>query len=135
MEYKDINVRVYVTGEAQAKEITPASGTHAGEQTTVLNFRAVEPRYKKYPDGRRERQEGIFYSVRYFELNAKEMADLIKDGMLLEIKGSFYEREYTNQEGEKRTDNVINAKKISLPLEQSGIKSIVFEKRETKKAG
>ena len=54
--------------------------------------------------------------------------------MLLQVEGSFNEREYTTKEGEKRTDNVINADayKISLPLFQSGVKSIDFEKKKKK---
>ena len=136
MEYKDIKVRAYVTGNPEMKTIKPTSGVHAGEETVVLNFRVVEPKYKKLADGTTKRSNGVFYSVRLFGDMAETIGGFIKDGMLLQIEGSFFEREYTNQEGEKRIDNVINADayKISLPLFQSGLKNIEFEKRETKKA-
>lgn len=54
--------------------------------------------------------------------------------MCLEIVGSFYEREYETSEGEKRKDSVINVNKLLLPLNQVGLKEIVFEKRESKKS-
>ena len=133
MEYKDINVRVYVTGEAQAKEITPASGTHAGEQTTVLNFRAVEPRYKKYPDGRRERQEGIFYSVRYFELNAKEMADLIKTACFWKAKERSTNANTRNRKARSVPTKLITPKRFPFPSNQAASKATFLKKRETKK--
>lgn len=134
MDYQDITVRVYVTGSPEIKVIKPESGSHAGEETFVLNFRAVEPKYKKQSDGTFKRVEGIFYSVRLFGDAAKQVGALIQDGMLLEVKGSFYKREYTTREGQTRTDNVINADKVALPLQQPGLKGIDFEKRETKKS-
>ncbi len=134
MEYKDITVRAYVVGECETKSITPSSGPHAGEETSVLNFRVVEPKYKKQSDGTRKRIDGIFYSVRYFGASAETVGALIKDGMCLEIVGSFYEREYETSEGEKRKDSVINVNKLLLPLNQVGLKEIIFEKRESKKS-
>ena len=54
MEYKDISVRVYVVGDPEVKTIKTTSGVHAGEDTAVLNFRAVERKYKKEADGTRK---------------------------------------------------------------------------------
>ena len=134
MEYKDISVRVYVVGDPEVKTIKPPAGVHAGEETAVLNFRAVERKYKKESDGTRKPADGVFYSIRLFGDMAETIGALIQDGMLLQVEGSFNEREYTTIEGEKRTDNVINADayKIYLPLFQSGVKSIDFEKKKKK---
>ena len=133
MEYKDISVKLIVTGTAEFKTITPASGVHTGKPTKIITFRAFKPNYLKKDDGTWQRQESTFYSVRYYDATER-MAGLIKDGLTLFVVGTTFDRPYTGKDEAEHIEHVLNAEKLMVPLEQEELKDLVFEKKEVKKS-
>ena len=122
-----------MTGTAEFKTITPASGIHSGKPTQIITFRAFKPNYKKLEDGTWQRQESTFYTVRYYDATER-MAGLIKDGLTLFVTGTTFDREYTGKDDAQHIEHILNADKLMVPLDQEELKDLVFEKKETKKA-
>ena len=133
MEYQPYNTTVVAYQSPVVNKIVPKSGPRAGKETFVVEFKAYHPTFERKEDGSYERKDSTFYTVQYFgsEKVSKGLAQHVKEGMTLEIRGDVTQKSFQGKDGEMRTENVISAKGIALSLTQPGI-SIQFEKPKAK---
>lgn len=133
MDYKPYANTVVAFKEPTVSKIVPKSGPRAGKETFVTEFKAYHPTFEKKEDGSFERKDSTFYTVQYFgaEKAAKALAQHIKEGMTLEVRGEVTEKTFQGRDGVMRSENVIAAKGIALSLTQPGI-SVNYEKPKAK---
>lgn len=132
-EYENIATNVVVHGVSRLSTITPTSGRNAGKLTDVLSVRAFHPNFKfNKESGTFDRTESDWYNVKYYGAAAKKISEFLKDGLVLEVRGSVTESTFTGKDGKVRTGKEINAKCIAVALNQPGLRAIDFEKPEKK---
>lgn len=64
---------------------------------------------------------------------AENVARHLKEGMVLEVRGSVTDKTFTGRDGQEHSVKEINASAIALSLEQNGIKSLQFERENKQK--
>lgn len=128
--YEQIATKVVVYGDLNLSQITPTSGTHAGEETSVLNFKAFHPNFSRNEQGKFDQKDSDWYTVKMYGKKAETVAKHLKEGMVLEVRGSVAEKTFTGKDGHEHTVREINANGIGLSLDQAGIKTLKFEREE-----
>ena len=112
--------------------IIPTSGINKDKEISVLTLKTFHPNFERTKEGDFKQLESDFYTVKVYGVKAERVAQHLKNGMTLEIRGEMFERTYTGKDEKEHTEKVIDAKAIGLSLTQSGIKSIDYERPEKK---
>ena len=131
--YEQIATKIVVFAEPSLSQITPTSGPNAGNETSVLNFKAFHPNYTRNDKGAFEQQDSDWFTVKMYGKKAENVARHLKEGMVLEVRGSVTDKTFTGRDGQEHSVKEINASAIALSLEQNGIKSLQFERENKQK--
>lgn len=137
MDYKPFSNTVVVFKEPTVNKIVPKSGQRAGKDTFVVEFKAYHPTFEKKQDGSFERKDSVFFTVQQFsgsEKTANTLAQHVKEGMTLEVRGDCVEKSFQGRDGTSKTENIITAKGIAASLTQPGL-SVSYEKPKAKSKG
>lgn len=112
--------------------IVPTSGPNKDKETSVLTLKTFHPNFERTKDGEFKQLDSDFYTVKMYGKKAERVAQHLKNGMTLEVRGEMFERTYTGKDEKEHTEKVIDARAIGLSLNQTGIKSIDYERPEKK---
>ena len=104
-DFQDISTSVVVHGAPKVEKFTPMSGQNAGQEQTVLNFRAYHPNFQRQEDGSFKMLDSDWYDVKYNGKAIEQVQGLLKDGMTLEVRGSMRERVWKDRDGNDRTSH------------------------------
>lgn len=64
--YEQIATKIVVFAEPSLSQITPTSGPNAGNETSVLNFKAFHPNYTRNDKGEFEQQDSDWFTVKMY---------------------------------------------------------------------
>lgn len=131
--YEDIVQQVQLFEDPKLETICPSTGKNAGQDVDVLTLKTFHAKFIKQDDGTRKRGECTFYTVKFFGDKAKYYAPLLKNGLRIEVRGAFSERSFTGKDGKQHYEKIIHANQILIPINQVGLKDIVFIKSEEEK--
>lgn len=79
----------------------------------------------------------MFFTVQQFfgtEKTAQTLAQQVKAGMTLEVRGDYVEKSFQGKDGTSKSENIITAKGIAASLTQPGL-SVSYEKPKAKSKG
>ena len=102
---------------ATVKKVTLKDGI----EKSVLEFWGLREVLEKNEQGTWETKEPQY--VRVLLWNAPERcADLVKDGLVLFVRGNLVEEQYFRKDGTEATSHVLTAWSIGADITQSGLK-------------
>lgn len=92
-----------------------------GIEKSVLEFTGLREVLEKNEQGIWETKEPQYVRVRLWEA-PERCADLVKDGLVLFVRGNLVEEQYSRKDGSEATVHVLTAWSIGADITQSGLK-------------
>lgn len=133
--YEKIDLkRAFVSSDPSVTTITPQSGKHAGKETAVAEFNVGKPQWERDDKGNFHQKDTEYHTVRMYGDEAKQVGNLLKKGMAVNVEGSKTTETWQGKDGSEKSKSVINATDVSLNLSQKRIKSVEFDQTPTKDA-
>lgn len=125
-----VTIRGFAAADPQVftNAVDPESGEGYERQCTVFRI-GVTPSY--YSSASKEFRNGItsWYTVRTYGTLAQNVAESVRRGSALMVRGRLNIRQYTDNEGNPRQENVIIADGVGLDL-NSGTGHLIKRRRD-----
>ena len=131
-----------VSSDPKLTTITPKSGPNKDKQIAALEFTIVD-NFKRDEKGKlvrdennvvQKKDEAEFHTVKMYGDAAKQVGNLLKKGMAVNVEGSKTTETWPGKDGSEKSKSVINTTNVSLNLSQKRIKSVEFDQTPTKDA-